>query len=145
MMVKFKNIFSVAKSSPKQAKGYLMSCVHIWKQMSWENCVGIYTDGAPSMVGSIRGLASLIKKENPDAVTTHCFIHREVLVSKTLRDEMKNVLDDATKMVNFIKDQFTPGCLKNCVKTWTSSTQISCYIQKSDSLGEEEFSTGCLS
>jgi hypothetical protein len=38
-----------------------------------------------------------------------------VLVSKTLGYEMKKVLDDATKTVNFIsnKDQFTPYCLKN--------------------------------
>jgi hypothetical protein len=53
------------------------------KGLSWENCVGICTDGAPSMVGFIRGFTSRVKKENPD-VTTHCFIHREVLVSKTL-------------------------------------------------------------
>jgi hypothetical protein len=40
------------------------------------------------VVGSIRSFASLAKKENPD-ITTHCFIHREVLVSKTLGDGMK--------------------------------------------------------
>jgi hypothetical protein len=48
------------------------------------------------MVGSIRVLASLVNKENPD-VTTQCFIHREVLVSKTLGDKIKKVLDDAAK------------------------------------------------
>jgi hypothetical protein len=53
----------------------------------WENCVGICTDDAPSTVASIRGFTSLVKKENPDVVITHCFIHREVLVPKTL--EMK--------------------------------------------------------
>jgi hypothetical protein len=54
------------------------------------------------------------KKENPDVV---------ILVSKTLGDEMKKVLDDATKVVNYIKDQFTPDYLKkNYVKTWTNST-----------------------
>jgi hypothetical protein len=41
------------------------------------------------MVGSMRGFASLVKKENPDVVKTHCFLHRDVLVSKTLGDEMK--------------------------------------------------------
>jgi hypothetical protein len=56
------------------------------KGLSWENYVGIYTDGVPSMVGSIRGFISLVKKENPD-IKTHCFIHREVLVSKTFGDE----------------------------------------------------------
>jgi hypothetical protein len=81
-----------------------MSCLHIWKKgRSWKNCVGICTDAAPSMFGSIRGFASPVKKKNPDVFTTHCFVYRELLVSKTLGDEMKEVLNDATKMVNFIK------------------------------------------
>jgi hypothetical protein len=75
--------------------------------------VGICTDGAPSMVASIRGFASLVNKENPDVVIIHCFIHREALVSKTLGDETEKVLDYATKMVNLSKkDQFTRECLK---------------------------------
>jgi hypothetical protein len=37
--------------------------------------------------------------KNPHIVTIHCFIHREVLVSKTLGDEMKKAFDDATKTV----------------------------------------------
>jgi hypothetical protein len=69
------------------------------------------------MFGSFRGFASLIKTKILKSQ------HSEVLVSKTLGDEMKNVLDDATKMVNFIKQRlFTPECLTNCVKTWTNST-----------------------
>jgi hypothetical protein len=55
------------------------------------------------MVGPMTGFACLVKKENPDVVTTHYFQHREVLVSKGLGDGMNKVLDDATKMVNFIK------------------------------------------
>jgi hypothetical protein len=53
-------------------------------------------------------VSPLIVKKKPD-VTTHCFIHREV-ISKTLGDEMEEALDDPTKMVNFMKDQFTPKC-----------------------------------
>jgi hypothetical protein len=49
------------------------------KGLTWENYIGICTDCAPSVVGSIRGFACLVKGENPD-VTTRCFIHREVLV-----------------------------------------------------------------
>jgi hypothetical protein len=44
----------------------------------------------------------LVKNEYPD-VTKHCFIHKEMLVSKTLGGEVEKVLDDGTKMVNFIK------------------------------------------
>jgi hypothetical protein len=65
--MKFMRTFSVAKSCLKQAKVkiYLVSCLHIWKQkVSWENHIGICTDGTPSVVGSIRGFTSLVKKEN---------------------------------------------------------------------------------
>ena len=32
--------------------------------LSWNLCIGICTHGAPCMVGSIKGFASLIQKEN---------------------------------------------------------------------------------
>jgi hypothetical protein len=86
-------------------------------------CLGNCTEGAPSMVGSIRSFASLVKRENPDVVKTHSLIHREVLVSKTLRDEMKNILDDAIKVVNFMKQRPVHSRMfQNCVKTWTNIT-----------------------
>jgi hypothetical protein len=73
------------------------------KILSWESCVGICTHDAPSVVGFLRGFASLVQKGNPDFVTTHRFIQTELLVAKTLGDEMNKVLDDATKLINFIK------------------------------------------
>ena len=48
------------------------------------HCVGICTAGASSMVDSIKGFASLVKQENPDVISTHCFLHREVSISKSL-------------------------------------------------------------
>jgi hypothetical protein len=39
------------------------------KGLSWENCVGNCSDGAPAMFGSIRGFASLIKNENTEVTT----------------------------------------------------------------------------
>lgn len=71
--------------------------------LSWESCVGICTDGAPSMVGSIKGLASFVKQKNPKIITTHCFLHREVLMAKTLGIKLKEVFDQVVEMVNFIK------------------------------------------
>jgi hypothetical protein len=38
-----------------------------------------------------------------------------VLVSETLGDETKNVLDDATRMVSFIKGQFIPDIFTVCI------------------------------
>jgi hypothetical protein len=43
---------------------------------------------------------------------------------------MRKVLDDAIKMVNFIKQRLIDSKLfKKYIKTWTKSTKISCYIQ----------------
>ena len=74
-------------------------------KLSWKQCVGICTDGAPSMVGSIKGFVSLAKRENSDIITTHCFLHREVLVGKTLGSDLKEVLNKVVKMVNYIKSR----------------------------------------
>ena len=71
--------------------------------LSWNSCIGICTDGAPCMVGSIKGFVLLVQKENPNVVQTHCFLHREVLVSKTIPDDLSQVLKQVVEMVNFIK------------------------------------------
>ena len=55
------------------------------------------------MVRSIKGFVSLAKRENSDIITTHCFLHREVLVGQTLRSDLKEVLNKVVKMVNYIK------------------------------------------
>ena len=57
------------------------------------------------MVGSIKGFVSLAKRENSDIITTHCFLHREVLVGKTLGSDLKKVLNKVVKMVNYIKSR----------------------------------------
>ena len=55
------------------------------------------------MVGCIKGLVSFIKKKNENVIVTHCFLHREALMSKTLGENLREVLDEVVKMVNFIK------------------------------------------
>ncbi|XP_025422231.1 zinc finger BED domain-containing protein 5-like [Sipha flava] len=73
--------------------------------ITWDQCVGICTDGAPSMVGSIKGFTTLAKKKNPNIISTHCFLHRESLISKTLPITLKSILDKIVSMVNFIKSR----------------------------------------
>ena len=75
------------------------------RDLSWERCVGICTDGAPSMTGSLKGFVSLVKQKNPSVVTTHCFLHREALIAKTIAVEMKTVLNQAVKMVNYVRQR----------------------------------------
>ena len=71
--------------------------------MKWQKLVGVCTDGAPAMLGCRSGFITRVKQKNPDAVGTHCVIHRETLASKTLPTAMKNKLDIIIRIVNFIK------------------------------------------
>ncbi|KAI5152134.1 zinc finger BED domain-containing protein 5/7/8/9 [Enteropsectra breve] len=73
--------------------------------ISWANCKGICTDGAPAMVGSVKGFIAFVKCQNPNIITTHCFLHRESLVAKTLPLALKSVLDQVVTMVNYIKSR----------------------------------------
>ena len=36
----------------------------------WKDCFGICTDDAPSIIGFIKGFASLVIQENPDMIST---------------------------------------------------------------------------
>lgn len=73
--------------------------------LSWKDCCSICTDGAPSMIGKYKGFITKALKENPSMITTHCFLHREALVAKTCSEELTEVLNQAVKIVNFIKSR----------------------------------------
>lgn len=73
--------------------------------LSWQSCLSVCTDGCPAMVGHLKGFLALVKKENPDTIFTHCFLHREALVAKSLVPELNDVLQTVVKMVNFIKSR----------------------------------------
>jgi hypothetical protein len=63
---KIQENFFCCKELPETSKGQdifnVLSSYLETKGLSCRNCVGICTDGAPSMVGFMRGFASLIKK-----------------------------------------------------------------------------------
>lgn len=73
------------------------------RNINWENCVGLCTDGAPSMLGKHTGFAAHVKKINPNVVIVHCMIHREALMAKILPENLQVVMSQVVKMVNFIK------------------------------------------
>ena len=54
------------------------------------------------MLGSQIGFIARIKQKSPNAVGTHCVIHRKALASKTLTAAMKYKLAIANRVVNFI-------------------------------------------
>ncbi|XP_025425345.1 zinc finger BED domain-containing protein 5-like [Sipha flava] len=73
--------------------------------ISWTFCVSICTVGAPSMTGSIKGFIAIAKNQNPNINTTHCFLQWEILVAKSIVNELKIVFDQVVKMANFIKSR----------------------------------------
>ncbi len=71
--------------------------------LDWGKLVHACTDGAPAMLGARSGFAKLLKQKNPKAVTLHCIIHREALASRTMTQPLKEALETAIGVVNFVK------------------------------------------
>uniref|UniRef100_A0A8D0A9E2 DUF4371 domain-containing protein n=1 Tax=Sander lucioperca TaxID=283035 RepID=A0A8D0A9E2_SANLU len=71
--------------------------------IDWSRCVGITMDGAAAMVGQHSGLVKRVQAVAPQAKSIHCSIHREALAAKRMPPDLKTVLDEAVKTVNFIK------------------------------------------
>ncbi|GFX75115.1 SCAN domain-containing protein 3 [Trichonephila clavipes] len=88
-----KHIFQVISSYLEEIK------------VSWKSCIGICTDGAPAMTGHLKGFVAHVKELNEDTLVTHCFLHREALVTKFLPSDLKVVLEQCVKMVNYIKSR----------------------------------------
>ena len=73
--------------------------------ISWEKCVGVCSDGACTMTGRHGGVVTRIQTVAPNAVYTHCSIHREALAAKTQQSSFKDVLDNTIKVVNLIEQE----------------------------------------
>lgn len=71
--------------------------------LSWKSYLVVCTDGTPAMTGRNKGFLIKIKKYFPNVSSTHCFIHREVLMVKTIPTELKIVLDIVVNVVNVVK------------------------------------------
>ena len=69
--------------------------------------IGVCTDGAPAMLGCCSGFQTLVKEKSPNAIGTHCILHRQALMVKTMPNKLSCVLTTfikaVIKAVNFIK------------------------------------------
>jgi len=74
-------------------------------ELQWNNCVSVCTDGCPSMGGKNKGFVAYVLQNNPNVVVVHCMIHREALVAKLLPAGLKEVMDQVSQVVNFIKSR----------------------------------------
>jgi len=51
------------------------------QDFNWKRNVGsLCTDGASAVLGKTSGFATLVKKEAPHIIVTHCFLHNEKLI-----------------------------------------------------------------
>ena len=79
--------------------------------LQWEYFISICTDGAAAMVGQNKALVNRVKERNQNVIFTHCFLHRETFVFKTLAADLVLVLNDVVSMVNFVKMRPVKSCL----------------------------------
>lgn len=85
------------------------------RSLQWKNCVSICTDGAPSMLGKIKGFAALVLEVNPLVKVVHCMIHREALMTKILPENLQLVMNQVVKIVNFIKANALRSRIFSCL------------------------------
>ena len=63
------------------------------------------------MLGKTSGFATLVKKEAPHIIVTHCFLHRHALASKILSSTLQQILSASVKVVNFIRARALNHCI----------------------------------
>ena len=74
----------------------------------WTDGVGACTDGAAAMTGHTARFYARVRSVSSTPITfTHCIIHREALVAKTISPDLNVVVKDVVKVINFIKESRT--------------------------------------
>ncbi len=86
----------------------IFNCINDYisiNNIDWNKCVSVCTDGAKSMLGNLSGAVTRIKEVAKNCSGVHCILHRYALVTKKIPESLKNVLDEAVKIINFIKNR----------------------------------------
>ena len=79
------------------------------KQIPWEKCCSLTTDGAAMMTGRFSGVGARVKAVSTNCILKHYIIHCEALAVKPLssdkrrKTKLESVLDIVVKTVNYIK------------------------------------------
>ena len=64
-----------------------------------------------SINGRLHEEPYILCKKNENVVVTHCFLYREALMAKTLGDKLREVLNQAVGLVNYITTRPVKTCL----------------------------------
>ena len=94
--------------------------------LHWSKLASITTDGAPSMVGTTRGLVGRLSREFKERGLTpplqvHCLIHQQALCCKVLR--WASVMKVVVHCVNYIRK----NVLKHRLKLGEKGLELSAY------------------
>eukprot|EP00102_Acyrthosiphon_pisum_P010115 XP_008178283.1 PREDICTED: zinc finger BED domain-containing protein 5-like [Acyrthosiphon pisum] len=84
---------------------YAINSYFIEKRIMWSKRCDLSSNGGKSMSSCYSGLLTRVKAVSPLVKWTHCCIHRQALGSKPLPVDLKDILDDFCKIVNFIKSR----------------------------------------
>ncbi|XP_028660398.1 zinc finger BED domain-containing protein 5-like [Erpetoichthys calabaricus] len=71
----------------------------------WFLCVAICSDGAAAMTGRTAGSIARARQQNNLIVSSHCILHRHALASKRMSEILHETLNDAVKIINYIKNR----------------------------------------
>ncbi|XP_055907145.1 zinc finger BED domain-containing protein 5-like [Eupeodes corollae] len=63
------------------------------------------SDGAAAMVVTVKGVVSKIKNIAARSTSSHCILHRYALVMRRMPTDLKKVLDEDVKIVNFVDNR----------------------------------------
>ncbi|XP_025419343.1 zinc finger BED domain-containing protein 5-like [Sipha flava] len=104
--MKYLKIFYFVRHLKTSTKGEdifkLLNSFFSEHQLEWKNCVSMCMDGSKVMSGHITELVGHIKKVSAECKFTHCVLHQEALAAKHLSEELKEVLDQSTQMVQHL-------------------------------------------
>jgi hypothetical protein len=95
--------FLFCKPLPETTKPIFLMLSRVISVLSWESCISI--ESAPSMSGSLKGFVVLVKRKNPGIISTHCFLHRETFNSKSVVPQVRKILHEMIKMMNYVKNR----------------------------------------
>ena len=73
------------------------------EEMDWDKLGIVCTNGEPAMLDARSGFLELVKRKNSNVIGTHCIIRRKALASRTKSLPLKQTLDSAIKVINYIK------------------------------------------
>lgn len=75
------------------------------EHLDWNKCISVCSDGARAITGKNSGLMVKLKELMSHIEWIHCFLHRLALAAKKMPDNLKNVLSEAVKIVNYINSR----------------------------------------